>query len=46
MLISARWSERVSVGSQFDGWGYVQLFARNAGNTLTELDTYAVPEAT
>ena len=37
--------ERVSVGSQFDGWGYVHLFARNADNTLTELDTYAVPEA-
>jgi hypothetical protein len=37
--------ERISVGSVFDGWGYVHLFARNADNTLTELDTYAIPEA-
>ena len=37
--------ERISVGSVFDGWGYVHLFARNANNTLTELDTFAIPEA-
>jgi hypothetical protein len=37
--------ERISVGSIFDGWGYVHLFARNADNTLTELDTFAIPEA-
>ena len=36
--------ERISVGSVFDGWGYVHLFARN-GNTLTEVDTFAIPEA-
>jgi hypothetical protein len=36
--------ERISVGSVFDGWGYVRLFAKN-GNTLTEVDTYAIPEA-
>ena len=30
--------------SQFDGWGYVHLFA-NEGGKMTELDTYAVPEA-
>lgn len=36
--------ERISVGSVFDGWGYVHLFARN-GDTLTEVDTFAIPEA-
>jgi hypothetical protein len=36
--------ERISVGSVFDGWGYVQLFAKN-GNTLTGVDTYAIDEA-
>jgi hypothetical protein len=30
--------------SVFDGWGYVRLFG-NAAGKLTELDTYAVPEA-
>ena len=30
--------------SVFDGWGYVRLFD-NAAGKLTELDTYAVPEA-
>ena len=30
--------------SVFDGWGYVRLFANGSGK-LTELDTYAVPEA-
>lgn len=30
----------------FDGWGYVHLFGLNAtGTTLTEVDTFAVPEA-
>jgi hypothetical protein len=34
------------VGSQFDGWGYVHLFAVNASVTqLTEVDTFAIPEA-
>lgn len=36
--------ERISVGSVFDGWGYVHLFARN-GNILTDVDTFAIPEA-
>jgi hypothetical protein len=30
--------------SVFDGWGYIRLF-RNADGKLTELDTYAIPEA-
>jgi hypothetical protein len=30
--------------SVFDGWGYMRLF-RNADGKLTELDTYAIPEA-
>lgn len=34
--------ERVEVGSQFDGWGYVHLFDRV---TMQELDTYAIDEA-
>ena len=33
------------VGATFDGWGYVHLFARNANNTLTEVDTFVIPEA-
>ena len=28
----------------FDGWGYVRLFSRS-GSTLTEVDTFAIPEA-
>jgi hypothetical protein len=36
--------ERISVTSTFDGWGYVHLFGLE-GTTLTELDTFAVPEA-
>lgn len=36
--------ERIAVGSVFDGWGYVHLFARN-GSTLTDVDTFAIPEA-
>jgi hypothetical protein len=35
-----------NVGSQFDGWGYVHLFAVNSSVTqLTEVDTFAIPEA-
>ena len=37
-----------SVGSQFDGWGYVYLWATDfgpSGATLTSLDTFAIPEA-
>jgi len=36
------------VGAQFDGWGYVHLFGFSiTGNTatMTELDTFAIPEA-
>ena len=33
------------VGATFDGWGYVHLFARNATNTMTEADTFVIPEA-
>jgi hypothetical protein len=36
------------IEEQFDGWGYVHLFGVEIGAdeaTLTELDTYAIPEA-
>lgn len=36
--------DAVSVAAVFDGWGYVHLFTNNAGK-LTELDTYAIPQA-
>lgn len=36
--------DTISFTGQFDGWGYVHLYANNAGK-LTELDTYAIPEA-
>ncbi len=34
--------DRITVTSQFDGWGYVHLFD---AYTLAELDTFAIPEA-
>jgi hypothetical protein len=34
----------VELRSFFDGWGYVHLFSNNRGK-LTELDTFAIPEA-
>lgn len=34
----------VSFSSRYDGWGYVHLF-ENKNGKMTELDTYAVPEA-
>jgi len=37
-----------SVSSLFDGWGYVHLFGLSLGSssaTLTDLDTFAIPEA-
>jgi hypothetical protein len=37
-----------NVDATFDGWGYVHLFSVSIGATsatLTELDTYAIPEA-
>ena len=36
--------DAVDVSAVFDGWGYVHLYANGAGK-LTELDTYAIPEA-
>jgi len=39
----------LDVSSQFDGWGYVHLFGVDIGassGTLTDLDTFAIPEAT
>ena len=36
--------DTVSFSSTFDGWGYVHLFA-NSNGKMTELDTYAIPEA-
>jgi hypothetical protein len=37
-----------SVGAQFDGWGYVHLFAADLtpeSESLTSVDTFAIPEA-
>ena len=34
--------DTLTFSSYFDGWGYVRLFDRA---TMTELDTYAIPEA-
>lgn len=34
--------DTLTFSSYFDGWGYVHLFD---GNTMAELDTYAIPEA-
>lgn len=34
--------DRVTVTSQFDGWGYVRLYD---AATMQELDTFAIPEA-
>jgi hypothetical protein len=34
--------DRITVTTQFDGWGYVHLFD---AATLEDLDTYAIPEA-
>jgi len=36
--------DTLSFSSTFDGWGYVHLFQNQAGK-MTELDTYAIPEA-
>jgi hypothetical protein len=36
--------ETLTFSSYFDGWGYVHLF-RNENGKMTELDTYAIPEA-
>jgi len=39
--------DSLSFTSYFDGWGYMRLFksSPDAGGKMTELDTYAVPEA-
>jgi hypothetical protein len=34
--------ERVSIEATFDGWGYIHLLD---ADTLTDLDTYAIPES-
>ncbi len=34
----------MTFASYFDGWGYVHLF-QNSDGKMTELDTYAIPEA-
>ncbi|WP_247040710.1 PA domain-containing protein [Arthrobacter rhizosphaerae] len=34
----------INLRAFFDGWGYVHLFDNSAGK-MTELDTYAIPEA-
>lgn len=36
--------DTLTFSSYFDGWGYVHLF-RNESGKMTELDTYAIPEA-
>lgn len=36
--------DTLTFSSYFDGWGYVHLFANEDGK-MTELDTYAIPEA-
>ena len=36
--------DTLRIESQFDGWGYVHLFA-NTGGKMAELDTYAIDEA-
>lgn len=36
--------DSVKVEAVFDGWGYVHLY-KNGPGKLTELDTYAIPEA-
>ena len=33
------------VGGTFDGWGYVHLFAVGGDLSLTDVDTFAIPEA-
>lgn len=36
--------DQLTFSSYFDGWGYVHLY-RNQPGKITELDTYAIPEA-
>ena len=36
--------DMLTLSSYFDGWGYVHLFKNESGK-MSELDTYAVPEA-
>jgi len=36
--------DTLTFSSYFDGWGYVHLYDNSAGK-MTELDTYAIPEA-
>ncbi len=36
--------DRLTFSSYFDGWGYTHLY-KNSNGKMTELDTYAIPEA-
>ncbi|HXG40175.1 MAG TPA: hypothetical protein VNJ28_04460, partial [Candidatus Limnocylindrales bacterium] len=36
--------EPIEITVRFDGWGYVHLYRYESGK-MTELDTYAIPEA-
>jgi hypothetical protein len=48
ITIGTRGDPVLRVDAQFDGWGYVHLFAVGLGattGTLTEVDTYAIPQA-
>jgi hypothetical protein len=37
--------DRINVTTQFDGWGYVHLFDATNLRNVTEVDTFAIPEA-
>ena len=43
-MVLGETGDTLTFSSYFDGWGYVHLF-RNEGGKMTELDTYAIPEA-
>ena len=44
MAALGKLGERVSATSEFDGWGYGQLY-RNSGTKMERMDSFAVPEA-
>ena len=37
--------DKISVTTQFDGWGYVHLFDASDLTDLKDVDTFAIPEA-
>jgi hypothetical protein len=45
IAIGTRGDTITSVAAQFDGWGYIRLFSRSTDNVLTQVDTFAIPEA-